>query len=208
MPSIGKSITAKILLIGDGAVGKTSLRKRFTQDQFNPYEGVTIGAQFTRVSMQLNNGYEVYLQIWDISGQANFQMVAQTYYQGAKGAILVFDATRESTFNNLPYWIKALMKYNYNRKIPVVLVGNKVDLIDERQVSAIQGHQYAKELTKYFGWKVNYFETSAKTGENVALPFTILSQQVYEYWRRHLNKLGAEYGVPSQFKSRFSRNPY
>ena len=199
MPKIGESITAKVLLIGDGAVGKTSLRKRFSQDHFNPHESMTIGAQFTRISTLLRNGCEVFLQIWDISGQLNFHMVTQTYYQGAKGAILVYDMTRENTFSNLPFCLKALMKYNNNRKIPVVLVANKADLKSKAQVTSSQGKQYARDLTKWLGWQVQYFETSAKTGENVALPFTTLAEQVYEYRKHHLKNLGAEYGTATRF---------
>ncbi len=177
---------AKVVMIGDPAVGKTSLRSRLLGGAFNPFEPVTVGAGFSRIKVPLTNTSHMILQIWDIAGQQSFELVTKTYYDGAKGAILVYDVTRETTFLNLPNWIKKLIQYNRHQRIPLVLVANKLDLIDQIEVTSERGRRYAKQLGEWLGLPVPYFETSAKTGENVSSPFITLAQNIKKYMESHL----------------------
>ena len=187
-PPISKirDLVAKVVMIGDPAVGKTSLRNRLLGAAFNPFEPVTVGAGFSRIKVPISNTVNMILQIWDIAGQQSFELVTKTYYDGAKGAILVYDVTRESTFHDLPHWIKKLVEYNRHQKIPLVLVANKLDLVDQIEVSPERGRKYATQLSKWLGLPVPYFETSAKTGENVALPFVTLARNIKEYMDKYV----------------------
>ncbi len=168
---------AKIVLLGDGAVGKTSLKRRFVYKTFDPIEQMTIGADFARVTLELND-FQVILQIWDIAGQARYKEIATSYYRGAKGAMIAFDVTRESTFQSIPKWISMLVQNA--GKIPFMLVGNKIDLVNERVVSKERAEKYAESLSEWLGWNVPYMETSAKTGENVEESFLILANNVLD----------------------------
>ena len=168
---------AKIVLLGDGAVGKTSLKRRFIYKTFDPLEQMTIGADFARITLELKD-FQIVLQIWDIAGQARYKEIASSYYSGAKGAMIAFDVTRESTFQSIPKWISVLV--DNAGKIPFMLVGNKIDLVDQRVVSRKRGEEYAKQLSEWLGWDVPYIETSAKTGENVEESFLILANNVLD----------------------------
>ena len=174
---VKNKFVAKIVLLGDGAVGKTSLKRRFIYKTFDPLEQMTIGADFARITLELKD-FQIVLQIWDIAGQARYKEIASSYYSGAKGAMIAFDVTRESTFQSIPKWISVLV--DNAGKIPFMLVGNKIDLVDQRVVSRERGEEYAKQLSKWLGWDVPYIETSAKTGENVEESFLILANNVLD----------------------------
>jgi len=166
--------TFKIVLIGDGAVGKTSLRKNYMGESFEEEYLMTIGADFA-VKYIPYEDYTVGLQIWDLAGQPRFSDVRKSYYAGAYGAIVVFDITRPVTFQNTDFWINELIKNNNNLLVPMILIGNKVDLRGatpkEVQVSKITAAAYAETLSEWGGFKVPYIETSAKTGQNVQRAF-------------------------------------
>jgi small GTP-binding protein len=148
----------KVVAIGDGGVGKTSIAVRYTYDKFDPKYKATIGVSYA-VKKLVHGENNITLSILDTGGQEMFDYIRPFYYKGASGAIIVYDVTRKATFDHLDKWFNNL--FEQCGKIPVILVGNKTDLIDERVVSAEQGEEYAQQKG------VAFHETSAKTGENV-----------------------------------------
>jgi small GTP-binding protein len=182
--------TYKIALLGDGAVGKTSLRHRFLRDLFEKSYMMTIGADFATKTVDLD-GQSVKLQIWDLAGQPRFESIRELYYRGSLGALIVFDVTAPNTYNNIPNWVRELLRGNGKGSVPMVLLGNKIDLRNTVPDSILpeQGQILAEGIaqdTKEDFLKVPYLETSAKTGENVDLAFTILAQKVSDFVKNRI----------------------
>ncbi len=126
-------IAKKILLIGDPAVGKTSLVRRFVLDIFDDSYLSTLGTKVTNKTMilslpEINQKIELKLMIWDVMGQKEYAMIQESAYMGANGAILVGDLSRQDTLGHLGNWVSDL--YNITSVIPLVFIGNKADLID------------------------------------------------------------------------------
>jgi len=171
----------KIVLLGDGAVGKTSLRRSFMGEQFKENYHMTLGSDFATKTFSLGET-EIKLIIWDLAGQPRFSTVRSFYYKGAKGALLVYDVTRADSYESLANWVAELLKNNGGNKVPIVLIANKIDL-REKNLFTIQkefGLEYAKKLSEWSGFTIPYIETSAKTGENVNKAFHILIDQILE----------------------------
>ncbi len=163
----------KVVLIGAGGSGKTAIVNRFLTNKFSEQYIVTIGSQFAVKTVPVNqNGREVQVKllVWDLAGQQRFDFIRSAYYRGSKGALLVFDTTRKSTFLELPKWIEETEKA-LNLRIPIILLANKVDLEGERIITTEMGQQFAEEN----GFK-GYLETSALTGANVEEAFRILAK--------------------------------
>jgi len=153
----------KVVILGEGAVGKTAIVTRFSHGFFRTDYKTTIGSQFAVKNVSIPTRGEddltVKLQIWDVAGQSRFQILRPMYYRGASGGVLVFDVTRRRTFIVLEEWLNELEKA-INKKIPLVLVGNKIDLPD-RVVEPREGHEFAE------AHDMPYIESSAKTGESI-----------------------------------------
>ena len=175
-----KKFIAKVVLLGEGAVGKTSLKRRFMEGTFDPSEQMTIGADFSRIVLDISDDIKVILQVFDIAGQARFSEIAPNYYEGAKGAIVIFDVTREETFMAVQNWISILLKYT-KQKIPIVLVGNKIDLEDQIVVTENRAQEYAKILSDWLGYPVPYMQTSALKNINVNESFYTLTNNMLDY---------------------------
>ncbi len=176
----------KIVLIGDGAVGKTALRQRFLGKGFKEDEYImTIGADFAVQDTNID-GKTVKYQIWDLAGQPRFSAVRDVYYRGCFGALLVYDVTRPDSFTNCESWIQELWKNSGRGPVPFVLLGNKTDLREHfpNHVTKEKGLQYADELTQKtteHAFSISYLETSAKTGQNVGLAFDTLGTNVFSW---------------------------
>lgn len=172
----------KVVLIGDGAVGKTSLRRNYLGKSFRENYLMTIGADFS-VKQVPYEDYIVNLQIWDLAGQPRFSEVRGAYYQNCYGAIVVFDVTRPNTFTNIDFWINELIKYNDQKLVPMVIVGNKSDLRGttpvEIQVDRDSAIAYASTLSEWGSLKIDYIETSALSGQNVSSAFERLIDRIY-----------------------------
>lgn len=187
----GTKLRAKIVLIGDGGVGKTALRRAWLGEGFKTEYLMTIGADFASQEMSYYHSetkatYDLKFQIWDLAGQPRFKAVRDLYYRGAVGALCFFDITNQESYMNLVEWIQSFWNLNGHGKMPILLVGSKCDLRDNpafpTQVSARYGKEYASELTKLLkhkhGFSVHYVETSAKENINVDKAFKILAKEI------------------------------
>lgn len=156
-----RRIKRKVLLLGDGAVGKTSLIRKFVMDKFDDKYITTIGTKITKKDLSYpGQGVELTLLIWDILGQKGYTAVQSTSYKGAEGAIMVCDLTRAETLKSLEdYWLPELAKVT--GKVPLVFVGNKVDLLSQRQISDQDLGAFAAKHG------APHYLSSAKTGEHV-----------------------------------------
>lgn len=148
----------KIIAIGDMAVGKTSITMRYVQNKFSDTYKATIGVSHALKKFSIRDK-EITLSIWDTGGQEMFDFIRPYYFTGAEGGLIVYDVTKKESFANLEKWFSEL--YNNCREIKIILVGNKIDLMNERVISTEEGERYAHEKG------VMFYETSAKTGENI-----------------------------------------
>ena len=170
-----KTIEAKIVLLGDVSVGKTSIASRYCKNSFNEHHINTIGGAYQQQKVVLPNGGIVKLHIWDTSGQERFRAMTNLYYRDAQVALLTYDVTTPSSFSSIDFWINELKYKVENDNMILCLIGNKCDLkSDDRKVSKIQGENYAKENNLIF------FETSAKSGEGITELFNTIGNKIYE----------------------------
>ncbi|MHA1985223.1 MAG: GTP-binding protein [Promethearchaeota archaeon] len=156
----------KITLFGPGGVGKTSLLLRYIKDYFREGLKKTIGSTFLIKDVDID-GKSVRLLLWDIGGQPQFHKLRTIYFKGSNGALGVFDLSSSQTLLKIPGWISSIKK-TVKKTIPMLLLGNKVDL--EREVD----REEAEDLAKRLGCE--YLETSAKTGENVEKAFELVAR--------------------------------
>ncbi len=159
----------KILLLGDGGVGKTSLLRRFIDNIFDPDYQSTIGVQFMTRVVKFDNR-NVKLVIWDIAGQSKHTTYRHLYYKAANGIILVYDITRPETFYNLPRWVEDAQK-SVDPTVRIAVLGNKSDLIRLRTITTTSGNDYAYRINAEL-----FSETSAKSGEHVEEAFLALAR--------------------------------
>jgi small GTP-binding protein len=162
----------KVIAVGDGSVGKTSITIMFCEGKFSQEYLMTIGANFGVKQQNISFGEEakdIKLQIWDTGGQERFSPIRELYYKGALGALVVFDVANRESFDHIPTWFSEIRKNIVN--IPITLVGNKIDL-PNRAVTFEEGVAMAKRMA------CPYRETSAKTGERVYEVFAELSYRI------------------------------
>jgi len=161
----------KLILGGDGGVGKTSMVHRFVEDAFQTDYKSTIGTSIMKKECDFEGlSSKVRFVIWDLAGQSQFKRVRQTYVENAEAGIVVFDVTRKETYDNLKNWNKEIKEASPT--ISLMLVGNKIDLVDDREVTTEEGQALAQELG------LTYIETSAKNGTNIGDAFKMLALQM------------------------------
>ncbi len=163
----------KIILTGPAAVGKTSLLQRFVHNSFSESYSLTIGVDFLSKQVDLEDDEQARLTIWDIGGQKRFDFMRSRFYNGANGALLVFDLTREKTFVQVKHSLEVLRR-EAGRDVDFVLVGNKLDLIEStgRVIDPEKVRSFAEDQGSF------YIETSAKTGNCVEDAFVQLTQKI------------------------------
>ena len=162
----------KVILIGDSGVGKTNIMSKFLKDQFMEESKATIGVEFGSKLFN-HEGHKIKAQIWDTAGQEKYKAITGAYYKGSKGALVVYDITQKKTFENIEKWVNDL-KAAGDPKITIILIGNKNDLDDKRQVSKDQGEEKARS----FGCA--FLETSAYSGDNIDKAFNYMVKEIYE----------------------------
>eukprot|EP01088_Endostelium_zonatum_P021682 TRINITY_DN871_c0_g1_i1.p1 TRINITY_DN871_c0_g1~~TRINITY_DN871_c0_g1_i1.p1 ORF type:complete len:207 (+),score=19.34 TRINITY_DN871_c0_g1_i1:166-786(+) len=171
----------KVVVIGDGGVGKTSMLNRFVDNTFSVNVGPTGGQDFKSKLVTID-GKQVKLNIWDTAGQDTTALLTRSYYKEAKGAVLVFDLGEDRTLSNLYNWLEDLNRYAEMEQVKI-LVGNKND-IEERSVRADEGKRFANDH------QLTYMESSAKTGENIENVFSTLARSMHTKFRgRHQQEL-------------------
>ncbi|XP_020615446.1 ras-related protein Rab-8B-like [Orbicella faveolata] len=170
--------TYKILILGDSGVGKTCLIFRFIEDVFSDSYISTIGIDCRSRVVNLD-GTKVRLQIWDTAGQERFRTLTSAYYRGAMGIILVYDITTEDSFKHIAQWLQNIQD-NASPDVCKVLVGNKVDAEDERVIESSRG----KLITENSDSELEFFETSARSGENVTEAFMAVARKIKEFRER------------------------
>ncbi len=164
-------MSIKLLLLGDQAVGKSSLILRYADNEFNLNIMGTAGVDLKRKNVKINNE-NVKVNIYDTAGHERFKQIAKSQYKGTEGIIIIYDVTDKKSFDNVSIWMNHI-KENSDTGVEIMLVGNKIDRTSERQVQTEDG----LALSQKYG--VNFMETSAKTGDNVDSTFLKLIQIIY-----------------------------
>ena len=160
----------KIVLIGDSGVGKTNILSRYINNEFSLATQSTVGVEFGSKIIK-KNGKVIKLQIWDTAGQERYKSITSAYYKGSKGAFVVYDISRKTTYDNIDKWIGEL-KTNGSEDVLIMLVGNKSDLEEKREVITEEVEKKAQEQ------KLAFCETSALNGKNVEYAFENLINEI------------------------------
>jgi small GTP-binding protein len=161
----------KFVIIGNHEVGKTSLIRQFVERKFSHDYRATIGLNIFAHNFDFQ-GNEINVQLWDIGAQQYFKRFRKIYYKGAEAAFIVFDITNRESFEKIKDWYEEINQLIDEKNIPIVIVGNKVDLSTQRVISTAEGEELAKSLSET---GISYIETSALSGENVINGFELIA---------------------------------
>jgi Ras-related protein Rab-1A len=167
-----KQPTVTIIILGESRVGKSALIRRFSIDEYTPEFYTTLGMDFVTKEVADENN-NISAQIWDTAGQERFMTMTKSFYKRSDGILLVYDISSKKSFMRLNNWIENI-KCDASARIPKYLVGNKVDLREERDVTTEEGKLFATEHN------MNFFETSAKTSINVTEAFESIIKEAYK----------------------------
>jgi small GTP-binding protein len=167
----------KIVLIGDPEVGKTSIRRKYMGKSFRADYLKTLGADFAAQKVNVE-GELVLLTIWDLAGQSIFHGMRSSFYHGCKCALIVFDVTNPSSLENCLKWGEEAVKFSKNSLKKIYLIGNKIDLQDDRAVQQADINKVASRFEEVIKFPVKTYETSALTGENINELFNHMSKNL------------------------------
>ena len=165
----------KVVLVGDSSVGKTNIMSKYLKNEFHEDSKATVGVEFGSKQFTIE-GHQIKAQIWDTAGQERYKAITSAYYKGAKGAFVVYDITRKQSFDSVDKWINDL-KAAADKKLSIIIIGNKCDLEDQREITKEQGEEKAKS----FGF--SFIETSALSGENLEKGFEMLIKEIYQKYK-------------------------
>ena len=160
MKTTDTELVYKILLLGDSEVGKSCFLMRYSDNIFVENYITTIGLDYKLKYVQLDSGETIKVQLWDTAGQDRYRTIAKNYYKGSHGILLLYDITKENSFENIREWVQNIREEVYEKAI-IFLIGNKIDKKNERKITTEQGQKLAAE------YNLPFFEASAKSGENV-----------------------------------------
>lgn len=181
----GRTYVYKVVLIGEGAVGKTSLRREYMGEGFKTEYMNTVGADFAYYSEQIEEDLYKW-SIWDLAGQPKFENVRPMFYAGAFGALVCFDSTRIETFHALDKWVDELVHHTHSEGTPIVLVATKIDIYEE----GAEGHVNFADVEAYMAklkdrfddrFAIDWVKTSAKEGVNIRLAFSKLREAIVNW---------------------------
>ncbi len=172
-------IDIKLILLGDISVGKSSIIGRYIDNSFSDDYQCTLQVEMKTKIIDIDLDTKVKMNIWDTVGQEKFRNLTKQYYRNCQGAIIVFDLTRKDSFDGVQKWIDDLEDYNAN--IPILIVGNKSDLIKEREVNNDDIEMFVKN-------KYKYYDVSAKNGSNISLAFDKIRREIIEDIKRKEKK--------------------
>ena len=162
----------KYIIIGDPSVGKSCILNQFLNQTFTEDYDITVGVEFGAKTIDIDKK-KIKLQMWDTAGQDSFKSITRAYYRGAAAALICYDITSRETFDNLQTWLDECRE-NGNQEMTLVLVGNKIDLENQREISTKEGQEFAKAN------KMIFFETSAKTSVKVGELFAKSSSRIFD----------------------------
>ena len=185
----------KILLLGDSEVGKSCFLMRYSENVFIENYITTIGLDYKLKTVKLDTGKTIKVQLWDTAGQDKYRTIAKNYYKGSHGILLLYDITKQSSFDNIREWVRDI-KEEVSEKAIIFLIGNKIDIEEERKISKEKGEELAEEF------KIPFFEASAKSGKNVDEVFKALYNKICEIY----GDLERERGSKLIKKSKMKKN--
>ncbi|XP_053386909.1 ras-related protein rab-11.1-like [Mercenaria mercenaria] len=180
----------KVVVVGDTETGKSNLLTRFTKDEFNSEYRPTIGVEFGTKNVNLK-GKTITAQVWDTAGQERYMAITSAYYRGAVGALIIYDITNRSSYTSVEKWITEI-KNNAEEGVPIVLVGNKLDLEGKREIPTKEANEYASKHG------LEFIESSALTSKNVDEAFGKLLTEIYS---RVSSRLEAGDEIPSNMNA-------
>ena len=178
-----KKFEARIITLGDSAVGKTSLILRYSDNYFSSLYLSTAGIDSKIKIIKLENGEDIKVVLTDTAGQERYRNIASNYIKKADGILLVYNITDKDTFEGVKVWIKSIKEESGDSR-PIILLGNKSDLNDKRMIKKEVGEDFAENEG------IKFYETSCKTGENVEKAINDLVKQIYE--KSHSNPNGKD----------------
>jgi len=175
--NVKELINYKVIMLGDPSVGKSALFERWRSDSFK-LTSTTVGMELWSKVYHCEGKY-IQIQLWDTAGQDIYRAVTKSYYRESMGVILVYDITKLDTFNNVSSWMKEFHEATNRKDIPILLVGNKLDINYERMVTTREANEFAKR----YGF--HYMETSAKDGDGCNRAFQLLFQEIHKIERQN-----------------------
>ena len=170
----------KINLIGDTKVGKTNILSKYINNKFDKNSKQTIGVELG-IRIFKRKGYSCKMQIWDTAGHKRYKSITEAYYKGSKCAFVVYDITQKSTFDKIDEYIKDLKSVTDNN-VSIIILGNKCDLENERQITKEQGETKAKK------YNAGFFEVSALSGKNIDKAFEKLISEEFQKEKKEIKR--------------------
>jgi Ras-related protein Rab-5C len=180
MSKSNKASSVKVVLVGPSNAGKTSIAKRFTTDQFDEFQDMTVGSAFFSKQIQSSrHGTSARVEVWDTAGQEKYRAMAPMYFRNAAGALLVFDQTSPSSFDDVErIWLPELLPHMKNSTQFIVMCGNKCDAIDGTDAGVAQFLTRVEAMCSSRG--IKFFSTSAKSGHQIVDVFTYLVDEILD----------------------------
>ena len=195
-------LSFKIIVVGDSGVGKSCLTMKGTKNHFEECYSPTVGFEFFTFNIKIDDKY-IKLQIWDTCGQEAYKSLITSFYRNASLAILVYSIDNQNSFNNIEVWLNEI-KSQSNPETKIFLIGNKIDLENERKISTETAQQFS------VAHAFNYFdETSAKTGANAQNVFIQAAKELYLFhleYKDRASRIGSVNPIPNQQNMNLNSN--